>query len=161
MHHLRTFFRIDDDLQEFAQDWLNRESLLSSALSLTASDGVMVAVLYRDERFQVELCVVPGGLVIPPHTHPNADTIEVSVAGAIRLEVNGVEPFAALPDDVLARGNRWRGVRINATDVHGTVVPHPGAMFLSIQRWVCTPKSVLTDYRGAPLGQQHKEIISC
>lgn len=161
MHRLRTIFGIHDDLQVFAEDWLNRPSQLLSAVSLSRADGALVTVLYRDDRFQVELCAVPGGLVIPAHTHPNADTIEVGVSGALRLIVNDIDVFAGIPDETLVRLNRWRGIRINHDDVHGTVVGEPGAMFMSIQRWNgCAPKSVLTDYEGGALGPQHEEMLA-
>lgn len=159
-HKLRTYFGVDDDLQEFAERFLNSGGILSSAVALTKVDGAMVTVLHRDDRFQVELCCVAGGTVIPPHTHPNADTIEVSVAGAMRLLVNGVDPFEGIPDDLVMRRGRWRGIRINHDDVHGTTVPEPGSVFLSIQRWNGPPQSVLTDYKGAPLGPQHLEMLA-
>lgn len=160
-HRLRTFFGIDDDLQAFAEGWLNRPSQLANALSLSQADGALVSVLYRDDRFQVELCAVTAGTFIPAHVHPNADTIEVSVSGALRLPVNGRVVDADVPDRLLARFNRWRGIRINHDDVHGgAVVPQPGAMFLSIQRWnVGPPKSVLTDYAGEPLGNMHRSML--
>lgn len=160
MHKLRTHFAVDDDLQAFAESWLNGPRQLTEARSLTAADGALVALLHRDGCYQVELCSVPAGLVIPMHTHPRADTIEVSVAGALRLQVNGVDPFAGLPDELVARRNHWRGIRINHDDVHGTQVGAPGAVFLSIQRWQGEPRSVLTDYVGVPLGAQHQGLLA-
>lgn len=155
-HRLRTFLCVQDDLQDFAEHWLNSPAYLSDAKSLTHADGALVACVYRDDTYQVELCSVPPGLVIPDHVHPNADTIEVSIAGALRLHVNGVDPFAGMPDALVARRNKWRGLRINHDDVHGTTVGEPGALFFSIQRWLgCPPRSVLTDYVGLPLGEQH------
>lgn len=159
MRKLRTFFGIDDDLQAFAQDWLNRPDQLAAPLSLTCVDGAMVTKLYCDGKYQVELCAVPGGLVIPPHIHPHMDTIEVGLSGALRLEINGVDPYAGVPDERLERHYRGRGIRINATDWHGTTVGMPGSMFLSIQRWAGTPTSVLTDYVGSALGPQHEAIL--
>ena len=158
MKKLRTFFGIDDDLQEFAERFLNTGGILFGSQSLTRADGALVNLLYSEGRFQVELCAIPGGTVIPPHVHPNADTIEVSLGGAMRLHVNGVDPFEGMPDEIMARRGKWRGIRINHTDVHGTTVPDPGTMFLSIQRWVGKPASVLPDYRGAPLGPEHRAM---
>jgi hypothetical protein len=159
MKKLRTFFGIDDDLQAFAEEWMSREGQLANAQSLTLADGALVSVLYREGHFQVEMCAVPGGLVIPPHTHPQADTIEVGIAGALRLTVNGVDPFSHVPDERLPKLTKGRGLRINHNDVHGTVVTMPGSLFLSIQRWTGEPKSVLTDYSGAPLGPQHEGML--
>jgi hypothetical protein len=160
MHKLRTYFGISDDLQDFAEEFLNRPGYLSDAKMLRHADGALVAVVCQDGSFQVELCSVPAGLVIPDHVHPHADTIEVSVAGALRLRVNGVDPFDGMPDELVARRNRWRGLRINHTDIHGTTVGEPGAMFFSIQKWRgVEPRSVLTDYAGTPLGSQHKGLM--
>lgn len=125
------------------------------------ADGALVACLYRDSTHQVELCCVPPGMVIPDHVHPHADTIEVTVAGVLRLHVNGDDVYAGMADEYVQRLNRWRGIRINRSDVHGTTVPvgGRGAMFLSIQKWTDGPRSVLTDYEGAPLGEAHKGMI--
>jgi quercetin dioxygenase-like cupin family protein len=155
---LRTHFGIADDLQDFAEDFLNRRGYLANMRSLQRADGALVALVCREGVYQVELCAVPGGLVIPDHTHPQADTIEVGLAGALRLRVNGVDPFEGLPDALIERRNRWRGLRINHDDVHGTTVGQPGAMFFSIQRWRGEPRSVLTDYAGEPLGPQHRAL---
>jgi hypothetical protein len=151
---------VNDDLQAFANRWLN-ESSLSNAQSISYADGAFVACLYRDETFQVELCAVPPGLVIPDHTHPNADTIEVTVAGVLRLRVNGRDVYAGMTDEYVQRLNRTRGIRINRSDVHGTIEPvgARGALFLSIQKWSCVPTSVLTDYLGAPLGEMHQGMV--
>lgn len=156
---LRVAFGVADDLHDFAEAWLQQAGSLTGAKELRHADGAMVAVLYREGRYQVELCCVAADTLIPDHVHPHADTIEVSVAGPLRLQVNGVEPFAAIPDERLERLSKGTGIRINATDVHGTYVPPPGAVFLSIQRWVAEPKSVLTDYSGQPLGGLHRELL--
>ncbi|MBS0342012.1 MAG: hypothetical protein JSS56_15945 [Proteobacteria bacterium] len=159
---LRTMFGADDELQAFAEHWLSGPGCLSGASSLAHTDGAMVACLYRDSTFQVELCCVPPGFVIPDHVHPHADTIEVPVAGVLRLHVNGKDVYAGRCDERVQRLNRGSGIRINHTDVHGTAAPvgETGAMFLSIQKWLgCEPLSVLTDYLGRPLGEGHQEML--
>ena len=82
---LRTAFEIRDDLHEFAESWLQGAGVLNAAQQLRYADGALVAVLYRQAPYQVELCCVVGGTVIPDHTHPNADTIEVPVAGLLSV----------------------------------------------------------------------------
>lgn len=156
---LRTAFEIRDDLHEYAQAWLQSAGALGEAKELRYADGALVSVLHREGHFQVELCCVAGGTVIPDHIHPLADTIEVPVAGLLRLRVNGVDPFAHMSDERLRAFRKPFGIRINHDDWHGTEVANPGSMFLSIQRWVGEPKSVLTDYAGQPLGATHKEMI--
>jgi len=163
MIKLQTIGGNQDRLQSFAQSWLNSRSYLARAQSMTHADGALVACVYRDREFQVELCCVPPGMVIPEHVHPHADTIEVLVAGVLRLSVNGRDVFAGQSDADVQRMNRWKGVRINRDDVHGTAVPvgPNGGMFFSIQMWdqFIGPQSVLTDYKGRPLGRQHDGMI--
>lgn len=161
MRKLRTIRCVRDDLQSFAEDWLNGPAHLWNAKSISHADGVLVSCLYQDEQFQVELCCASPGLVIPDHIHPHADTIELNVVGVLRLHVNREDIYAGLTDENAQRLSHW-GVRINSTDIHGTVTPvgKNGAMFLSIQKWVGKPQSVLTDYIGSPLGNLHQEIIN-
>lgn len=158
---LRTLFGVNDDLQEFAESWLSLGCNFTQSKDVKYVDGAMVSQLYRDDKFQVELCCVPPGFVIPDHVHPHADTIELTVAGVLRLHVNGSAVYAGMTDDSIKRLVRGRGVRINHDDVHGTEEPvgENGAMFLSIQRWVGQPMSVLTDYAGQALGGAHLEIL--
>lgn len=159
---LRTLFGVDDDLQEFAENWLKLGCTFTQARDVRFVDGAMVSQLYRDVKYQVELCCVPPGFVIPNHVHPNADTIELTVAGVLRLHVNGEDVYAGMTEESIRRLVRGRGVRINHDDVHGTAEPvgKNGAMFLSIQRWVGEPQSVLTDYEGAALGSTHQEMLN-
>lgn len=162
MTRLRTFLGVSDELQDFAEDWLNGSANLSSAKSLSNADGVLVACLYRDSTYQVEMCCASPGLVIPDHVHPHADTIELTVAGILRLRVNGKDVYSGMSDEYVQRLNHWRGIRINRGDIHGTAYPvgERGAIFLSIQKWVDSPRSVLTDYDGVPLGGIHRRMLS-
>lgn len=157
MHQLRTIFGIADDLQDFAQEFLNSGGILSHAISQRQTGNNLIAVLHRDGQFQVEMFVIPGGFVINPHRHPNTDTIEVPISGLVRLNVNGVEPFAKFSDEALKK-MRWRGLRINHDDMHGGTVAEGGAMFLSIQRWVTKPTSVQLDYIGASNSEAHARL---
>jgi len=150
---MRVAYRIDDDLQAYAEglrfDWPSR---------MAEVEGAQVAVVHRRGQFQAELCCVRGGFVIPEHVHPHADTIEMMLCGAMRLFVNGIDPFSRIPDARLTAFARLRGIRINSTDVHGGKALHGGAWFLSVQRWKGEPRSVLTDYVGDVLGPRHAEL---
>lgn len=148
MRAFRVAYGVQDDLHEYARAWLATGSPLAGATALRDIGNGQFAVLGRGGRFQVELCVVRGGVEIPEHTHPHADTIEVGIAGAVRLLVNRADPFEAIPDERLAIFTKGRGIRINRGDRHGGRVLSGGAMFLSVQRWDGVPGSVLTDYLG-------------
>lgn len=155
---LVTALGVDDDLQAFAAEFVRGP--LPMAIDSRQVDGAMVSTLAREGVFQVELCCVRGGMLIPQHLHPHADTIEIGIAGGLRLQVNGVDPFAASGMDRLTRQHRAAvGVRINHDDWHGTVVPPCGSVFLSVQRWSIDPLSVLTDYIGCPIGTEHGAML--
>lgn len=158
MSKFRCAYAVLDELHHFAALWL--EHPVKNAPRILYADGAKVERLYVSHEYQIERCTVPAGFVIPNHTHPRADTIEVGVSGAVRLSVNGVDPFAAIPDDRLGAFTRGRGIRINAVDSHGGVALADGAVFLSVQRWVGAPMSVLTDYQGDPLGAEHEALAA-
>jgi hypothetical protein len=156
----RCAFAIDDDLHHFAAMWLALPPP-PMPTEWVHMDGAAVACLHTAAPFQVELCRVPSGYVIPDHVHPHADTIEVGVEGAVRLAVNGIDAFKRIPDSMMPRVVRGRGIRINATDMHGgRAVARQTAFFYSIQRWIGDPQSVLSDYKGQPLGPRHKEALA-
>lgn len=157
---MRIAFDIDDDLRRYAVEVMRRGVPLASASRLAEVGGAQVAVLERCGVMQVELCCLRGGTEVPEHVHTDADTIEIGIAGAIRLFVIGVDPFARVPDAQMHVRSRGRGIRINAGVPHRGVVLPQGVWFLSVQRWKDEPRSVLTDYVGAPLCAQHAEMLA-
>lgn len=150
---MRVAFAVHDELHAYAQairfDWPQH---------MVEVEGAQVAVVHRDGPFQAELCCLRGGVLIPEHVHPHVDTIELGVCGAVRLFINGRDPFEAVPDERLAAFVQRRGIRINSDDVHGGRVLPGGAWFLSVQHWRGAPRSVLSDYQGQPLGQRHSAL---
>ncbi len=144
---LRTAFEVDDDLQRYAEAFLfARAGCLATGGEVRDIGSAQFAVLAREAPYQVEMGIVRGGELIPDHVHPHADTIEIGVAGGVRLKVNGADPFAAVPDERLAAFTRRRGIRINRCDWHGGQVLAGGAVFLSVQRWIGPPSSVIVDF---------------
>lgn len=116
-------------------------------------DSLPGVTLYRAGRFQVQLFIFPAGTIVPPHRHPNVDTIEVYVAGDYDFRVGGI---SAIPMDHLhdyRNGvSRWwgRGVRVKPHDTHDLEVFEGGACFLSFQHWLAgAPSSVGLDWVGA------------
>lgn len=135
------------------------------AWPMAAADGLAWAgnlpgvTLYRSGAFQVQLFIFPAGTVVPPHRHPNVDTIEMHVAGDYDFRVGGVSaiPLFHLHD---RRGpvSRWwgRGVRVRPGDWHDLTVFDAGACFLSVQHWLRgTPSSVGEDWEGQPANPEH------
>ena len=155
----RCAFSIRDELHSLAAHFAHAYD--HSLNEVRSVDGAKVISVYRDGSYQVELCVISPGLVIPAHTHPHADTIEIGYSGYVRLSVNGLDPFSVISDARMPIFTKGRGIRINHMDVHGGAAGANGAAFLSVQRWVGPVRSVLTDYAGEPLGRQHAELLGC
>lgn len=116
-------------------------------------------VLHREVPFQVELIsVAPSleGTLLPEHRHPNVDSIEAYVSGAVGFTIRGVVVASSDP-------TRWPAaklgsvVRVRPTDNHGAYVGAEGAVFLSVQRWLnaVPPSSVGLDWIGPPRLAMH------
>lgn len=84
---------------------------------------------------------VPEGTIIPEHTNPNVDSIEVYVGGNIRFSHSGkyIYPKEALHarDGPLGCASR-RGmtIRLRPNDLHGGTFGEGGGLFLSVQHWL-------------------------
>lgn len=111
-------------------------------------------VLHREAPYQVELIsVAPStdGTLLPDHRHPNVDSIEAYVSGALGFTIRGAVVASSDP-------TRWAAdkpgsvVRVRPTDIHGAYVGAEGAVFLSVQRWLngVEPSSVGLDWDGPP-----------
>lgn len=119
--------------------------------------------LYRAGPFQVQLFIFPAGTVVPPHRHPNVDTIEIYVAGDYDFRVGGISaiPMNHLHDRRNGVSRWWgRGVRVGPNDVHDLIVYDAGACFLSVQHWLrVAPSSVGDDWEGKPANAAHGEQL--
>lgn len=117
-------------------------------------EAVTSVLLYRQGQFQVQMFIVPGGYVIPEHTHPNVDSIEIFLGGQIRFSHSGKwvrqegDGFATL------RGTQ---IRVKPHDLHGGTFGPDGGVFLSSQEWLngVAPHCVAADYTGAVMGPHH------
>lgn len=163
MKRLRCLFGIDDELHAYAQRFLEAATFFSMnapAAEMLDLGGPTVCKLQQDGEYQVELVSVPAGFYIPKHVHPNMDSIEVSISGAVRFILNDVDIFAHLDDARLLCRAKHRSLRINRTDVHHGKALATGAIFLSIQRWTGNPASAGTDYAGVSLSEKHEHLLS-
>lgn len=159
MNRLRCLFAKDDALHNYAERFMRSASFFSmnaGARDLLNFGTAQVAKLHTDGDFQVELVTVAGGFYIPKHVHPNMDSIEVNVSGAVRFIVEDEDVFAGQSDDRLLQRMQHKGLRIDHGQMHhGQVLP-TGAVFLSFQRWLSEPTSVGLDYVGVPLSADHE-----
>lgn len=163
MKRLRCLNSRQDNLHIWAEHWVNTatmKSMVPEPEKMADYGNVSTAILDRDGAYQVELCVLQGGVVVPLHTHPRMNSIEIGLAGGTRFTLNGRAVLGDLSDEKLIRFITGRGLRFNSDDVHGGVVLKCGAMFLSIQHWhTGEPTSVALDYQGEPFSDVHSKSL--
>src|SRR5215211_1000667 len=123
---------------------------------------VTAILLYRKDQFQVQMFAVLEGTIIPEHTHPNVDSIEVYVGGNIMFSHSGKYIFpkgevAALTGPLGRANKRGSTIRVRPNDVHGGVFGDGGGVFLSVQHWLngVKPHCVSADYNGLTMGDDH------
>jgi hypothetical protein len=152
-----------DALDHWAATWLRSASVFDLCGAVPSRDfngGSQFSVIAADGLYQVELVVCQPNVVIPEHVHPRVDSIEVPIAGRVRLQVRGDEPFKLASDAAFSRLARRRGVRIDSDAPHSGVVGDGGAVFLSIQRWHDSPvTSIATRYAGQAASEQHERSL--
>jgi hypothetical protein len=154
-----------DPVENFCDWFLNNSSVLGGvpyAQAVWKIEDVTSILLYRKEPFQVQMFAVPEGTIIPEHTHPNVDSIEVYVGGNIMFSHSGKYVFPAeeiQPQDgpLGCANKRGTRIRVRPNDVHGGVFGEGGGVFLSVQHWLngVKPHCVSADYDGVTMGEHH------
>jgi len=124
-------------------------------------------VLHRDPPYQAQLILKQPNSIIPPHRHPNVDSIEVYVGGDMRAAIDGefISPKAFVgvnqshPMKIAA--DRGRAIRIYPNQLHGGVIGQSGGAFLSVQKWLndVTPSFVQFDWSGPTLHEEHFSAV--
>ncbi len=159
----------DDELSRFATWYLSQSPNLpvkppmDKALHIV--EGLHAVVLWRQERFQVELISCSSGIVIPPHSHPNVDSYEVNLNGAVDFFIGDRR---TIPLSVLNRQEgihcAWYGlaVRVRPGVIHRADFGAEGGVFMSIQHWPegLEMASVGCDWDGnKTMGPTHSTIL--
>ncbi len=154
-----------DQLEKFCDSFLKQAPVIGAvpfAGAVSMIENVTSILLYRQDPFQVQMFAAPAGTVIPEHTHPNVDNIQVYVGGNIRFSHSGKYLYAEeelfAMDTPLGLANR-RGfsIRVLPNDIHGAVFGEGGGVFLSVQQWLngVKPHCVGADYNGLTMGEDH------
>lgn len=159
----------EDDLAWFAEWYLahapNLPIQIPADRAIDTVEGLHGIVLYREGRFQVQMLICAPNVKIPPHTHPNVDSYEVSLDGGIDFIIDGRR---TIPLKVLDRragdASAWRGfaVRVRPGVLHWANVGSQGGAFLSIQYWPhgLEMTSVGHDWDGAAtMGPKHSKEL--
>lgn len=129
-----------DDLEAFAQYWMQNRILLTPTETPTNQNGNLSGVvLYRDGPYQVQLFIVEPNSVIEPHIHPNVDSFEVYVSGDIKFMCD---------DQWYDQMKGHEVIRVRPSSWHGGKFGERGGCFLSIQKWLndVQPTSVGDDW---------------
>ena len=158
-----------DKLETFCNWFLKEMPVLGAvpfAGAVSKVQDVTSILLYRKGQFQVQMFAVPEGTIIPEHTHPNVDTIQVYVGGNIHFSHSGKYVY---PKNRLFRNNgplgcankRGTRMRVRPNDLHGAVVGEGGGVFLAIQHWLngIEPHCVGSDYEGVTMGEDHLAAV--
>lgn len=151
----RCFGAVNDELQRFAEEQyrnLYATSLRVSSLDAWADPKIgMSCVVSRNLNMQTELVYIHPNVVIPMHSHPSVDTVDIPILGhTLALKVG----------DRSLRRVGGAGVRIPAGVDHGAAIGERGLLYFSCQRWnTAFPKSIALDWIGPYLSDEHKELL--
>ncbi len=132
--------------------------------AVTDVHGVTAVLWYRKDQFQVQMFIMPGNYIIPEHTHPNVDSLELTLGGKFTLSLNGRWMESAEMTAVAEAGeeNPYRGkvTWVSSDMIHGAVVGPGGGAFMSIQHWKngVAPSCVSKDYNGIALSPEHETV---
>lgn len=153
-----------DDLEKFA-DWFLKNSTVIAGVPLHGAvsriEDVTSVLMYRDAPFQVQMFIVPPNYIIPEHTHPNVDSIEVYMGGQIRFSHGGKWMVSEDEFNLANEGGcpqaAGRTIRVRPHDLHGGIFGAGGGVFLSVQHWLngMEPHCVAADYDGVVMGPHH------
>jgi len=154
-----------DDLDKFCKWFLLNMPVVGAVPfenAVTKIEDVTSVLMYRKDNFQVQMFIVPPHYIIPEHTHPNVDSIEVYMGGNIRFSHCGsfVNPEPDIQKDNTNLGcskARGKTIRVKPNDLHGGIFGEGGGVFLSVQKWLndVKPHCVAADYNGVVMGEDH------
>lgn len=151
----------NDALYDFARWWLTE---CSATPMPPFKDGVhflaefVGTTLFRHQEYQVQMWTCAPNSVIPEHSHPGVDNIQIYLWGQVYLTHNGQpvigEEQMGEMDGLSAAYTS--SIRILPGETHGARIGPMGGAFLTIQRWLDgNPKSVATAWSGDPLNEEH------
>lgn len=155
-----------DDLLRFAAWYVGecsgvpRPPFLDGVVRIDSFTGI---TMFRQPPYQVQLWVCDPGSIIPEHSHPGVDVIQVYVWGQVHLTCNGtpvIDESIMDEDDGVSRAY-GATIRIKPGETHGARVGPMGGSFMTIQKWLDgPPRSVDTAWSGPPLGPVHASRIA-
>ena len=130
-------------------------------------ENVTSVLMHREGQFQVQMFIVPPHTIIPEHTHPNVDSIEVYGGGQINFSHSGklvVSEDKCIEDVESPFGlpKLYKQlIRVKPDDLHGGFFGENGGVFFSVQHWLnnVKPHCVAADYIGKTMGPHHLKAV--
>lgn len=160
-----------DPLERYCAEFLTQTPIhgfVPFAQAVWMVENVTSILLDRRGQFQVQMFAMLPGTIIPEHTHPNVDSIEVYVGGNMRLSHLGKyfcpeDEIFESPGPLGLASKRGMMVRVHPQDPHGGVIGEGGGVFMSVQHWLngVKPHCVAADYDGVTLGEKHLSQVVC
>lgn len=144
-------------LREFVSDWLATHSIDRSAPVTDRVGECVGTILYRDDRFQVQLWDVAPGGVVADHNHPDIESWVVLLGGRFSLRKHGTELRRKDVTFLDYQGHKVGMVHLAPGDVHGFRAHDTGGSLLSISERLDgeKPVSVHLNWNGEPLNADH------
>lgn len=159
-----------DTLEEFTKWWLENKPFKAPFEGVSQpSNDISSVILYRDERFQVQLFIFQPHSKVTNHRHPNVNSYEHYLCGDVFFHKEGHEvlpreDFYALPDGTAAPlVNKEKSciTKVFKNRVHGATIGASGGSFFSIQEWLDgKPRLVEDDWIGEPMDEHHARNLS-
>ena len=160
-----------DPIEQFAESFLRDMPVIGAvpfAGAVSRVEDVTCILLYRRDQFQVQMFACPEGTIIPEHTHPNVDTIQVYVGGNVIFTHNGryayrADEVRAMDGPLRCANKRGHILRVRPDEKHGAVIGAGGGIFMAVQHWQngIAPHCVAADYEGITMGEDHlSKVVS-
>lgn len=129
------------------------------------TDNSYSYVLFRQGQFQAEIYLVKPDSGSPDHSHPGVENIILLLGGDAYPSYDGVQtksntPVARLDGTSSVFGAM--GPKITDAHTHALHTGAKGAAFLSLEKWPTSvkPTSVIVNWKGAAIGEQHATHIN-
>lgn len=130
-------------------------------------EDVTSVLLHREGQFQTQMFIAPPHCIIPEHTHPNVDSIEIYAGGQNHFSHCGkwiITENECYEDPYSSFGlaiKRGVTIRVKPDDPHGGYMGENGGIFISVQHWLngVKPHCVAADYIGKTMGPKHLDSV--
>lgn len=153
-------------VEEFGQWWLKNRLIrppFENAIYMT--DMTLSLCLYRHDKFQVELYIMKPDQASKSHSHPGVDSFFVYLGGNLEFgDKNGFYKDLSQFQVAAASGaHTLLGKSVSAPngETHSVRTFKEGGAFLSFEKWnEKKPDSVTINWRGDPVGEIHKQLLT-